>query len=73
MFLGKVTQKENLFFDGHIANRKEEKILDIIIENALLFDSHIKEVCKKASEELATLSRLEKYFELEERNFHFAL
>ena len=30
----------------------------IIIDNALLFDSHIKEVCKKASQKLEALSCL---------------
>ena len=55
--LGKDTEHARFSFDGNTSvNRKEEKLLGIIIDNDLSFDTHIKEVCKKASQKLATLS-----------------
>ena len=38
-------------------NSQEEKVLGITIDIALLFDSLIKENCKKAFQKLAALSR----------------
>ena len=39
-------------------NSKEEKILGVIIDNRLTFSSHIRELCKKASEKISALSRI---------------
>ena len=61
MSLGKVTEDEKFSFDVNTwVNSKEEKVLGIAIDNAGLFDSHIKEGCKKASQKLPKLSRLVK-------------
>ena len=40
---------------------KEQIILGVIIDNKLNFKSHISELCKKASQKIATLSRLSSY------------
>ena len=70
--VGQATEDANFCFDGNTyVISKEEKIVDIIIDNALLFDSHIKEVCKKASQRLVALSRLATYLELEVRKLIF--
>ena len=42
-----------------IINKK--KILVIIIDNAVLLDSYIKDLCKKVSQRLAVLSCLPNY------------
>ena len=52
-------------------NSKEEKILGVIIDNKLSFKSHIKELCKKASQKLAALSRLSGYLNSNEKQLIF--
>ena len=39
-------------------NSKEEKILDVTVDNKLTSSSHIRELCKKASEKISVLSRI---------------
>ena len=41
-----------------ISNSKCEKFLGIIIDSKLMFDSHVKSLCKKASQKLNALSRV---------------
>ena len=41
-----------------ISNSKCEKLLGIKINCKLMFDSHVKSLCKKASQKLNTLSRI---------------
>ena len=42
-------------------NSKEEKILRVIIDNKLRFKSHVKSLCKKASQKIWALSSLINY------------
>ena len=42
-----------------IGNSKCEKLLGLKIHSKLMFDSHVKSLCKKASQKLNTLSRVE--------------
>ena len=57
--LGKNTENETFTFKDTIMNNsKEEKILGIIIHNRLTFSSHIRELCKKASQKISALSRI---------------
>ena len=59
MCLGKNTENETFTFKDTIMNNsKEEKILGVIIDNRLTFSSHIRELCKKASEKISALSRI---------------
>ena len=59
MCLGKNTENETFTFkDTIMSNSKEEKILGVIIDNRLTFSSHIRELCKKASEKISALSRI---------------
>ena len=57
--------------EGHVIVIYEVKLLDIIMDNALLLDIHIKVVFEKASQKLSALSRLANYLEPEERKLIF--
>ena len=46
---------------------KKKKIIVIIIDNALLFDSHIKDEYKKATQKLTALFRFQNYLKLKTR------
>ena len=59
MCLGKDTRNETFIFRGLVMkNSKEQKILGVTIDNKLTFKSHIKNLCKKASQKIGALSRL---------------
>ena len=74
MCLGKNKENETFTFkDTIITNRKEEKILDIIINNRLVFSSHIRELCKKASQKISTLSRISKQLMILKKPFFLTL
>ena len=49
-------------------NSKKEKILGAIIDNKLMFKSHAKNLCKKASQKIWALSRLINYLNDSEKN-----
>ena len=55
MCLGKDTRSENFLV---MKNSKEQKILRATIDNNLIFKSHIKNLCKKASQKIGALSGL---------------
>ena len=51
MCLGKNTENETYFFNkSEMRNSSEEKILGITIDNKPKFKSHVKNLCKKASQ-----------------------
>ena len=59
MCLGKDTGNETFIFKSLVMkNSKEQKILGVTIDNKLTFKSHIKNLCKKASQKISALSRL---------------
>ena len=51
-----------VYYNTEMKNSKEEKILGVIIDNKLRFKSHVKNLCKKASQKIWALSRLINYF-----------
>ena len=62
MCLGQNTVNEIFVYDNtDIKNHKEEKILGVIIDNKLRFKSHVKNLCKKASQKIWALLRLINY------------
>ena len=70
MCLGKNTESETYFFNNtEIKNSNEEKILGIIIDNKLKFKSHVKNLCKKASQKIWALSRLTNYLKVVSATF----
>ena len=53
MCLGKNAENKTYFFNNtEMKNSNEEKILGIIIDNKLKFKSHVKNLCKKASQKI---------------------
>ena len=52
-------------------NSKEQNILGVIIDNKLNFKSHVSELCKKASQKIAVLSRLSTYLYNSEKKLIF--
>ena len=55
MCLGRDTENGNFYFvENSYVNTIEELLLGIIIDNAFLFDLHLKKVCKKASQKTSS-------------------
>ena len=50
-----------------IMNSDKEKLLGVTIDNHLKFESHIKNLCNKASQKLYALSRVSSYMSLNQR------
>ena len=58
----------NFSYDGiTIKDVSEEKILDITIDNKLIFKSHLKNICKRANQKLNALARITKFTYLFQR------
>ena len=71
MCLGKNTENETFIFkDAIMNNSKGEKILGVI-DNRLTFSSHIRELCKKASEKISALSRISNQLDDSEKKLLF--
>ena len=63
---------ETFAYDNiEMKNSKEEKILGVIIDNKLRFKSHVKNLCKKASQKIWALSRLINYLNDSEKKMIF--
>ena len=50
-----------------IINSKSEKLLGIEIDNKMNFDTHVSNICTKASNKLHALSRISSYMNLKQR------
>ena len=55
------------FNDTTMENVTEEKILRIVIDNKLNFQSHLKNLCTKANRKLRALRRISKLTTLNQR------
>ena len=74
MCLGKNTENETFIFkDTIMSNSEEEKILGVTIDNRLTFSSHIRELCKKASQKISALSRISNQLNDSEKNLFNAV
>ena len=51
-WIGYSEWNDNIVYDNFEMNSKEEKILGVIIDNKRRFKSHVKNLCKKASEKI---------------------
>ena len=73
MCLGQNTVNETFVHDNtEMKNSNEEKILGVIIDNKLRFECHVKNLCKKASQKIWTLSRLINYLNDSEKKLIFS-
>jgi hypothetical protein len=62
--IGKNTQSKNIFFNlnGNIIKTEDEvKLLGVTIDYELKFNSHITNICRKASRQLNVLKRMGKW------------
>ena len=72
MCLGNNTENEIFLFHNILMkNSKEHKTLAVALENKLNFKNHISELCKKASQKIAALSRLTSYLHSSEKKLIF--
>ena len=72
MCLGNNTENEIFLFHNILMkNSKEHKTLAVALENKLDFKNHISELCKKASQKIAALSRLTSYLHSSEKKLIF--
>ena len=62
MCIGKNTESDIFRFENIcLENSKEEIILGITNDNKLTFASHIKSICREASQKLHTLSKISQF------------
>ena len=62
------SENEDFIFDEiKLTNSRNEKILGAIIDNELKFDSHIRGMCKKASQKLGGLNRISSLLDSEKK------
>ena len=74
MCLGKNAENETFIFKDTIMNNsKEEKILSVTADIRLTFSSHIRELCKKASQKISALSRISNQLNDSEKNLFDAV
>ena len=74
MCLGKNTENETFIFkDTIMSNSEVEKILGVTIDNRLTFSSHIRELCKKASQKISALSRISSQLNDSDKNLFNAV
>ena len=54
--------KKNFLNNNEIASTNEEKLLGILLDNKLKFESHITSLCKKAGQKFSALVRVDHCF-----------
>ena len=61
---GRYTENDKFEFD-HLCleNSKEEVVFGVTIDDKLKFDSHIKNICRKAGQKLGALIRTTNYLQ----------
>ena len=62
MCIGRNTENDKFKFDNLLLEKsKEVVVLGITIDKKLTFDSHIKNICRKAGQKLGALLRITNY------------
>ena len=73
MCIGKNTKNGKFGFDNLILeNSKEEVVLGVTIDNKLTFDSHMKNICRKAGLKLGALLRITNYLNSSQKKLIFS-
>ena len=74
MCLGKNSNNDRFAFDNLcLENSNEEVILGVTIDDKVTFDSHIKNICRKAGQKLCVLSSVSNYFEKKPQKNNFSI
>ena len=72
MCFGIGSENDDFIFNGiKLPNSCEEKILEVIIDNELKFDPHIRSMCKKAAQKLGVLNRISSLLDPEKKKLIF--
>ena len=72
MCIGRNTENHKFEFDNLLLEKsKEEVVLGVTIDNKLTFDSHIKSICRKASQKLSALLRITNYLNSSQKKLIF--
>ena len=72
MCLEKNCNNDKFVFDNlFLENSTELVILGIAIDKKLLFDSHVKSLCRKAGQKLCALSRVPNYLQTKQKKLIF--
>ena len=59
MCFGIDSENDDFIFDGiKLPNSCKEKILNVIINNELKFDPHVRSMCKKAAQKSEVLNKI---------------
>ena len=70
--IGSNTENDEFEFDNLLLeNSKEEVLLGIATDNKLKFDSHMKNICKKAWQKLGALLRITNYLNSSQKKAYF--
>ena len=73
MCIGRNTKNDRFEFDNFLLeNSKEEDVLGVTIDNELKFDSHIKNICRKAGQKLDALLRITNYLNSSQKKLIFS-
>ena len=72
MCIARNTENDKFEFDNLLSeNSKEEVVLSATIDNKLIFDIHIKNVCRKAGQKLGALLRITNYRNSSQKKAYF--
>ena len=70
---GRNTENDKFKLDNWLLeNSKEELVIGIIIDNKLTFDSHIKNISRKAGQKLGALLRITNYLNSGQKSLFLA-
>ena len=73
MCIGRNTKNDKFELGNWLLeNSKEELVLGIITDNKLTFDSHIKNICRKAGQKLGALLRITNYLNSGQKSLFLA-
>ena len=61
MCIGRNIKNYKFKFENLLSDSKEEVVLGVTTDNKLTFDSHIKNICRRAGQNLGALSRITNY------------
>ena len=61
MCIGRNTENDKFEFDNLFWENSKEVVVGVIIDNKLIIDSYIKNVCRKAGQKLDALLRITNY------------